>query len=87
MTTPVIDRLAVARAAYNDVPLYDPKRSPVKLDLTDNTNLWGVPPHAERAIREFSVSTVTRYPTLYGSELKLALAEHAGVSPDMIVTG
>ncbi len=87
MTTPAIDRLAVARAAYNDVPLYDPKRSPVKLDLTDNTNLWGVPPHAERAIREFSVSTVTRYPTLYGTELKLALAEHAGVTPDMIVTG
>ncbi len=87
MTTPVIDRLAVARAAYNDVPLYDPKRSPVKLDLTDNTNLWGVPPHAERAIREFSVSTVTRYPTLYGSELKVALAEHAGVAPDMVVTG
>lgn len=87
MTTPVTDRLAIARAAYNDVPLYDPKRTPVKLDLTDNTNLWGVPPNAERAIREFASSTVTRYPTLYGTELKLALAGHAGVTPDMIVTG
>jgi histidinol-phosphate aminotransferase len=87
MTTPVTDRLAVARAAYNTVPLYDPKRTPVKLDLTDNTNLWGVPPHAERAIRECSSSTITRYPTLYGAELKRALAEHAGVTPDMIVTG
>ncbi len=81
------DRLAVARAAYNDVPLYDPKRTPVKLDLTDNTNLWGVPPNAERAIREFAMSTVTRYPTLYGTELKRALADHAGVTPDMVVTG
>ncbi len=87
MTTPVTDRLAVARAAYDDVPLYDPKRTPVKLDLTDNTNLWGVPPHAERAIREFASSTVTRYPTLYGTELKRALAAHAGVTPDMVVTG
>ncbi len=87
MTSPAINRLAVARAAYDDVPLYDPKRTPVKLDLTDNTNLWGVPPHAERAIREFSLSTITRYPTLYGSELKAALAEHAGVTPDMVVTG
>lgn len=87
MTTPVTDRLAIARAAYDDVPLYDPKRTPVKLDLTDNTNLWGVPPNAERAIREFAASTVTRYPTLYGAELKQALARHAGVTPDMVVTG
>ncbi len=87
MTSPALDRLAVARAAYNDVPLYDPKRTPVKLDLTDNTNLWGVPPHAERAIRECSLSTITRYPSLYGTELKAALAEHAGVTPDMVVTG
>lgn len=87
MTSPVTDRLAIARAAYNDVPLYDPKRTPVKLDLTDNTNLWGVPPNAERAIREFAASTVTRYPTLYGAELKQALARHAGVTPDMVVTG
>jgi histidinol-phosphate aminotransferase len=87
MTSPNTNRLAVAREAYDAVPLYDPKRTPVKLDLTDNTNLWGVPPHAERAIREFSVSTITRYPTLYGAELKAALAEHAGVTPDMVVTG
>lgn len=87
MTTPVADRLAIARAAYDDVPLYDPKRTPVKLDLTDNTNLWGVPPNAARAIREFAMSTVTRYPTLYGTELKQALATHAGVTPDMVVTG
>ena len=87
MTTPVADRLAIARAAYDDVPLYDPKRTPVQLDLTDNTNLWGVPPNAARAIREFATPTVTRYPTLYGTELKQALAAHAGVTPDMIVTG
>lgn len=87
MTTPIFDRLAVAREAYEAVPLYDPKRTPVKLDLTDNTNLWGVPPHAERAIREFALNTVTRYPTLYGTELKAALADHAGVTPDMVVTG
>lgn len=87
MTTPVTDRLAVARAAYDDVPLYDPKRTPVKLDLTDNTNLWGVPPNAERAIREFASATVTRYPSLYGADLKRALADHANVTPDMVVTG
>jgi hypothetical protein len=45
-------RLTVARAAYDAVPLYDPKRAPVDLDLTDNTNLWGMPPEAERTWRE-----------------------------------
>ena len=87
MTTPVTDRLTIARAAYNDVPLYDPKRTPVELDLSDNTNLWGVPPNAARAIREFAPKTITRYPTLYGTELKVALAEHVGVASDMVVTG
>jgi histidinol-phosphate aminotransferase len=87
VTIPSLDRLTVAREAYNNVPLYDPKRTPVKLDLTDNTNLWGMPPNAECALRECALSTVTRYPTLYGTELKRALADHAGVTPDMVVTG
>ncbi len=81
------ERLAVARAAYDAVPLYDPKRAPVDLDLTDNTNLWGLPPYAERALREAPTSAITRYPTLYAAELKVALAEFVGVSSDMIVTG
>lgn len=81
------NRLAVARAAYESVALYDPKRAPIDLDLTDNTNLWGLPPTAERTLREAPVSAITRYPTLYASDLKVALAEYVGVSPDMIVTG
>lgn len=80
------ERLAFARALYDAVPLYDPKRAPVGLDLTDNTNLWGMPPAAERALRETPVSTITRYPSLYAAELKAALADYAGVSSDMIVT-
>jgi len=81
------DRLAIARAAYQAVPLYDPKRAPIDLDLTDNTNLWGVPPSAERTMREIAVSMVTRYPTLYAAELKAEIASYLGVSADMIVTG
>ena len=87
MTHASPDRLAIARAAYDAVPLYDPKRTPIDLDLTDNTNLWGLPPAAERTMREIAVSTVTRYPTLYAAELKEELAQYVGVTPDMIVTG
>lgn len=81
------ERLAFARAAYDSVTLYDPKRTPIAVDLTDNTNLWGLPPTAERTLREMPVASVTRYPTLYAAELKQALAAYAGVHPDMIVTG
>ena len=87
MTPPPTDRLVIARAAYNAVPLYDPKRAPIELDLTDNTNLWGLPPTAERTMREIAVSSVTRYPTLYAAELKEELAKYVGVTADMIVTG
>lgn len=81
------ERLAFARAVYDGVSLYDPKRAPVDLDLTDNTNLWGMPPAAERVLRKIPVAAVTRYPTLYAAELKSALADYVGVTPDMIVTG
>lgn len=81
------DRLSIARAAYRDVPLYDPKRTPVALDLTDNTNLWGVPPNAERVLREMATASITRYPSLYGGELKAALSELLNVPAEMLVTG
>lgn len=81
------DRLAFARALYEGVPLYDPKRTPVALDLTDNTNLWGMPPAAERTWRELPVARITRYPSLYAGELKEALAAYVGTTPDRIVTG
>lgn len=79
--------LELARAAYRDIELYAPNRAPCAVDLTDNTNLWGVPPEAERALREAAVATVTRYPSLYAPSLKDALAAYLGVSPDTIVTG
>jgi len=81
------DRLAYARALYDGVPLYDPKRAPVDLDLTDNTNLWGLPPAAERALRDLAVSRVTRYPSLYAAELKQELAHFVGATPECVVTG
>ncbi|MCU0648015.1 MAG: histidinol-phosphate aminotransferase family protein [Gemmatimonadaceae bacterium] len=85
--TAATDRLAVAREIYATLGLYDPKRAPVDLDLTDNTNLWGMPPAAEATLRALAVSSVTRYPSLYASELKAALAEYMGVTPEMVVTG
>jgi histidinol-phosphate aminotransferase len=81
------ERLSIARAAYADVDLYDPQRSPIACDLTDNTNLWGAPPAAAQALQTVESASVTRYPSLYAGALKVALADYAGVSPDMVVTG
>jgi histidinol dehydrogenase len=76
-----------ARITFRDLSLYEPNRAPCALDLSDNTNRWGVPPSAERALRDVSVERVTRYPSVYTPELKIALAEYAGVRAEEIATG
>jgi histidinol-phosphate aminotransferase len=79
--------LDVARESYRSISLYAPNRAPAAIDLSDNTNLWGIPPAASRAIHEAASSTVTRYPALYAADVKQAIADYVGVDPAMIVTG
>lgn len=77
----------IARDTYRSISLYAPNRAPAAIDLSDNTNLWGVPPAAARAIHKAASVTVTRYPALYAADVKSAIADYIGVSPDMVVTG
>ena len=74
-------------ARFAEIELYDPKRTPCAVDLSDNTNLWGAPPAAARALREAAEASITRYPAVYAGRLKEALARYAGVGLDEIVTG
>lgn len=76
-----------ARATLRGLALYDPKRAPCALDLSDNTNRWGVPPSAERALRNVDAERVTRYPAVYTPDLERALAEYAGVRAEEIAVG
>jgi histidinol dehydrogenase len=76
-----------ARVTLRSLSLYEPNRAPCALDLSDNTNRWGVPPMAERALRNAEVERITRYPAVYTPELKRALAEYAGVRAEEIVVG
>ncbi|MEJ7809555.1 MAG: histidinol-phosphate transaminase [Gemmatimonadaceae bacterium] len=87
MIPPGLTSLELARESYRGITLYAPDRAPCAVDLSDNTNLWGIPPGAERAIREAAVSAVTRYPSLYAGGLKESLARYLGVAPAMVVTG
>lgn len=81
MTPPLV------RASYDQISLYAPNRAPCAIDLSDNTNTFGLPPAAERAIRDAAVSTITRYPSLYAPALKEALGRYLGVDPSCVVTG
>jgi histidinol dehydrogenase len=80
----------LVRATYSEIPLYAPETDgggACPVDVSDNTNLWGVPPAAGRAIHELSAEAVTRYPMLYGRGLDQAFAHYLAVPPEMVVTG
>jgi histidinol-phosphate aminotransferase len=75
------------RTGYRDISLYSPDRAPCRIDLSDNTNGWGMPPAAGEAFSAGAVAANTRYPSLYAAALKEALAAYVGVSADMVTTG
>lgn len=56
------------------------------IDLSDNTNLWGMPPAAQAALREVSADCA-RYPSPYSAELKGALATYVGAMDASVITG
>ena len=75
------------RPVLATVPLYSPDPTPAFLDLSDNVNLWGVPPAAARALSEPLAAQPSVYPRSDPSELRAALASYAGVQPEQVVTG
>jgi histidinol-phosphate aminotransferase len=79
----------LARPEIRGLPLYTPDQSTTRcpVDVSDNTNLWGMPPAALRALRDTPASDVARYPSLYSATLKDALRAYVGVESAGIVTG
>ncbi len=75
------------RPGYEKLTRYLPDRSPVELDLSDNTNMWGPHPDALAVLRNAEPDDVRRYPDLYADDLREAAAERAGVTPENITTG
>jgi histidinol-phosphate aminotransferase len=78
---------AFTRPGYAALQLYTPDRAPARVDLSDNTNRWGMPPAAADAMRRASLESCTRYPDAYAAPLKEALAEYCGVNAEWIATG
>jgi histidinol dehydrogenase len=75
------------RESYALLRPYDPGRLPTPVDLSDNTNLFGVLPAAAEVLSALPAPTVTRYPSVYAPELKRALARLHGVEPENVTTG
>ncbi len=75
------------REDYSPLRPYDPGRSPIAVDLSDNTNLWGPHPSALEVVRQAPPEALTRYPSVYGSDLKEALATKFGVTTKNVATG
>ena len=80
--------LGCARPSYRGISLYAPDVSPVDVALADNTNAWGMPPAAARALADAAArSACSSYPSPYGEALKDALAGRLSVPAEAVVTG
>jgi histidinol-phosphate aminotransferase len=77
----------MTRPAFKSVIAYDPALEPCRIDLSDNTNLWGAPPSARAAIEFVDSAALTRYPAPYTRELVRSFAKYVGVDPGMVITG
>ena len=75
------------RDDYQPLRPYDPGRDPVPVDLSDNTNLWGPHPAAMEVVRVAQGPLISRYPTVYGSDLKGAVSQRFGIPVEAVATG
>lgn len=76
-----------ARANIRRLPLYAPGCRDAEVELSDNTNLFGLAPAVRAGLTEIDDDTLLRYPSVYGVGLKRALVEELGVGEDCIATG
>jgi histidinol-phosphate aminotransferase len=77
----------IGRTSLKDVPTYAPDASSCPVDLRDNVNFWGAPPHAMEVLRTVDERSVSSYPEVAGRTLVQALAAYLGVCTGEIVTG
>jgi histidinol dehydrogenase len=75
------------RPGYDALLPYDPGRTPCAVDLSDNTNLFGPAPSVTAALGSLAAASVTRYPSVYATDLRRALARLYGVEPENVTTG
>jgi histidinol dehydrogenase len=75
------------RETLRDIHPYDPGRLPTPVDLSDNTNLFGVARSAREVLSALPAAAITRYPSVYATTLKAALARLHGIGTENVTTG
>ncbi len=75
------------RSDYGPLRRYEPDRSPVAADLSDNRNHWGPHPAAVAAVATADPATLSEYPASYGDELAEAVAAKWDLPRESVVTG
>jgi histidinol-phosphate aminotransferase len=75
------------RAALCEIVAYNTDRVAAACELGDNTNPFGAPPSALRAVRAAPEDDLFRYPGTASVETRRLLAAYAGVRPEEIITG
>ena len=79
---------AVMRPSAAALEPYDPKFTPVEVNLSANENSFGMPPAVRIAVDEaLSQVAVNRYPIALADELRGALAAWHGVDASQVIVG
>jgi histidinol-phosphate aminotransferase len=89
MSADVLDVAALARDAVRALPLYTADSSACAVDVSDNTNLWGIPPAARQVLAE-AANWASRYPPAHSTALNAGILRYLalGAADDVrIVTG
>ena len=71
--------LRLARDEVKALPLLSSELPNCDVDLSDNTNLWGAPPAALRALRDAPPETLSRYPSVYSEPLHSAMLRYVSL--------
>ncbi len=79
--------LPAVRASLAGLDRYSPEAGGCRIDVSDNTSLWGPAPAAAREVRSAAAEILSRYPPANPRALSAALAEYVGVRPEQVVTG
>lgn len=78
---------AFPREDYRALTRYHFDRTPVALDLSDNTNRWGAHPAALEVMRAADADALARYPDLYADALREAVSRRLDVPEACVTTG
>ena len=75
------------RPDYESLDRYRIDRTPVEVDLSDNTNHWGAHPDALEVVWRADWDTLGRYPEPYAASLRGAVSKRLGVPAECVTTG